>query len=149
MKWNAVFLLQVLCCYAVVIRPRSLQDGPAADAPARKGLGPFGIDLTILQGFDLARFGPLFASIQPYFKTVTESGLLSNIAGVFIPTLPLKNRVILQAEIRKSAKRVKSRLGPLTLVGKGVRVNSASLNQLLIVESKKNLQSSRQGAFFH
>jgi hypothetical protein len=97
------------------------QDAPAKPAHAAHGLGPFGLDLTFLQGFDMARLGPTLARMQPYFKTVVESGTLASLATTFIPTLKHEKRTALEPELRKTAKRFKTRLGPINLLGKNVR----------------------------
>jgi hypothetical protein len=106
-------ILQATACYAAVLLPRQ-------NAPKSKGLGPYGLDLTKLQGFDLARLGPTLKMIQPYFANMANSGMIANLANAYIPTLQLHNQAMLEPEIRKSAKRAKARLGPVTLVGKGV-----------------------------
>jgi hypothetical protein len=117
MKSFAGLLLLVATSNAAAIQPRSPQ-GP----PKPKGLGPFGIDLGFLQGFDGARLGPLIGSIQPYFRSAAKSGSIPNVLNMFVPTLPLANRVVLQPQVRTTAKREKARLGPVTLVGKGVSI---------------------------
>jgi hypothetical protein len=142
MKWSTALLLQVSVSHAASIHPRSPQNAPAVASPDKpKGLGPWGLDLTMLKGFDLARLGPMLSRIQPYFKSAADSGMLANVAGAFIPTLSLKNKVVMQAEIRKSAKRVKSRLGPITLVGKGVRIHIMCIKHMSANNEKQNKPS--------
>jgi hypothetical protein len=79
-------------------------------------------DLSALGGFDLSRLGPLLKSVQPYLATMSTSGLLAGLTSKMVPAIPLKNKIVLEPRLRKNAKRVKSRLGPLTLVAKGVSV---------------------------
>jgi hypothetical protein len=56
--------------------------------------------------------------MQPLLKSVADSGQLAKMAGTFIPTIQAANKVTMEPEIRKSAKRVKVRLGPISLAGK-------------------------------
>lgn len=111
MRLNSVFFL-VVAATATVIQPRSPQDAHApGNTPKPKGLGPFGIDLSFLQGFDGARLGPFLARMQPYFRPVAKSGAIPNVLRAFVPTLSLSNKVVLEPQIRASAQRAKSRLG--------------------------------------
>jgi hypothetical protein len=119
MKSIAALLLLVASSNANVLRPRSPQESHAPKAKA-KGLGPFGIDLSFLQGFDGAKLGPFLATLQPFFRPAAKSGSIPKFLNKYVPPLPLANRVALTPQVRATAQRSKSRLGPLILTGKGV-----------------------------
>jgi hypothetical protein len=126
MKSVSALLLLVASSNANVIRPRSPQESHAPKAKG-KGLGPFGLDLSFLQGFDGARLGTFLATLQPYFRPAAKSGSIPKFLNRYVPPLALANRVVLQPQVRASAKRTKSRLGPLILAGKGVWIIHALL----------------------
>jgi hypothetical protein len=149
MKSSTLLWLQAGACICAVVKTSFPDDVPAQN-PQPKDSGPLGLDFTALKDFDMAIFGPLLEKVQPLFDPLTNSGLLATIAQGIVPSLPLKNKVILQPEIRKSAKRQKSRLGPLTLIGKEVR-NSGSLfsNFKLSSLSTKNHHLSLPVATYH
>jgi hypothetical protein len=123
MKTISSALLLVATVNAGVIRERTPQLSFAPDGTVKlgNGLGPMGLDLSFLQGFDGARLGPFFASIQPYFRSVAKNGTIPKVLSVFVPTLPLASRKEEKPQVRQTAKRQISRLGPLTLTAKGVR----------------------------
>jgi hypothetical protein len=92
MRFIPTFLFAAVAT-AAAVQPRSPQhDHAPGTAPKPKGLGPLGIDLSFLQGFDGARLGPYLARMQPYFRPVAKSGAIPNIMRALVPTLPLVNR---------------------------------------------------------
>jgi len=136
-------LLLVAGSNANVIRPRSPQDTHAPKAKG-KGLGPFGIDLSFLQGFDGAKLGPFLGALQPYFRPAAKSGSIPKFLNRYVPAMPLANRVVLKPQVRATAQRTKSRLGPLILAGKGVR-DMFRRQENLTARSKKSHHFSPRG----
>jgi hypothetical protein len=110
-----------------VLQERNPQVSADGTLKLGNGLGPFGIDLTFLQGFDGARLGPFLANIQPYFRSAVKSGVIPRVLSAVVPTIPLKTKKEDKPQVRESAKRQISRLGPLNLVAKGVSTNLSIL----------------------
>jgi hypothetical protein len=86
-------------------------------------------------------------------KQVADSGQLASMAGMVIPSIKAANKVVMEPEVRKTAKRVKVRLGPVTLVGNGVNAPNylprSDVANSKINSNRNPLLSSLQGVSSH
>lgn len=89
-------------------------------------ISPFipGLDLSVLKDIDFknlnyTRLAPLVSTVSSFLGTAADTGMLVGLASGFIPPLAKSNVVDLTPALnRTGSKRIKVRLGPLTLLGK-------------------------------